>query len=191
MDMQMPVMGGVDATRAIRRLEAAQNLPRMPIIAMTANAMQGDREACLAAGMDDYVSKPINQAELAQKLHTFAPQASVGAVLSAPTFDYDSAIDAMDQEIIEILIPVFLDHYPRELDALHDAIATGNAEETRRHAHSLKGTLASFGARPAEQKAAEIEMLAKAGDLINLESLFGSLVGETGQLAETLRRRNG
>jgi len=189
MDMQMPVMGGVDATRAIRRMEAAQSLPRMPIIAMTANAMQGDRETCLAAGMDDYVSKPINQTELAQKLHTFAPQASVGAVLPAPTFDYASAVQTMDQEIIEILVPVFLEHYQRELDALHQALMAGDAEETRRHAHSLKGTLASFGARPAEHKAAEIETLAKAGDLINLDALFAALTSETEQLVKTLRQR--
>jgi CheY-like chemotaxis protein len=68
MDMQMPVMGGIEATQVIRRMELEQQLPRMRIVAMTANAMQGDREACIDAGMDDYLSKPIKQSELLEKL---------------------------------------------------------------------------------------------------------------------------
>lgn len=73
MDIQMPVMGGLEATQLIRQHEASNNRPRQPIIAMTANAMQGDREACLAAGMDDYLSKPINKDQLAEKLSRFMP----------------------------------------------------------------------------------------------------------------------
>jgi signal transduction histidine kinase/CheY-like chemotaxis protein len=75
MDMQMPVLDGIEATRCIRAHEAANGLSRVPIMAMTANAMQGDRERCLEAGMDDYVAKPINQAELMSKLSRFAPAA--------------------------------------------------------------------------------------------------------------------
>lgn len=73
MDMQMPVMGGIEATRLIRAHEAECGLARVPIMAMTANSMQGDRELCMEAGMDDYLSKPINQVELLEKLRRFSP----------------------------------------------------------------------------------------------------------------------
>jgi signal transduction histidine kinase/CheY-like chemotaxis protein len=76
MDMQMPVMDGMEATRFIRAHEAEAGGPRLPIVAMTANAMQGDRERCIEAGMDDYLSKPINQAELVAKLNQYAPTAA-------------------------------------------------------------------------------------------------------------------
>ncbi len=73
MDIQMPVMGGIEATRLIRAYETEHGKPRVPIVAMTANAMQGDREICIAAGMDDYLSKPINKVELAAKLRMYSP----------------------------------------------------------------------------------------------------------------------
>ena len=77
MDIQMPVMGGIEATRAIRAHEAAKALPRQPIVAMTANAMQGDREMCLDAGMDDYLSKPIKKVELEATLRRFVSMHSM------------------------------------------------------------------------------------------------------------------
>ncbi|MDP1524562.1 MAG: response regulator [Rhodocyclaceae bacterium] len=202
MDMQMPVMGGIEATQLIRADEAEHGKTRVPIMAMTANAMQGDREACLDAGMNDYISKPITQHELANKLRQLTSTTSASrqitespavpeagcAVLPAPTFDYAAAVAGMDAEIIEILAPAFLELHENELGGLRDAIANGDTEETMRRAHGLKGTLAAFGAQPAERRAAEMEVLTKAGQQGALPPLLAALEDEIGKLVAVLRR---
>ena len=194
MDMQMPVMGGIEATRLIRADEAKQKKPRVPIMAMTANAMQGDREACLEAGMDDYLSKPINKNELAAKLRMFGPAdtaterpSAAFPVPPAPTFDYAAAVSRMDPEMIEILTKAFLEHYEDELNSLRQSIAGGELAEAQRRAHGLKGTLAGFDAKPAERYAAEMEVLAKAGHLAALSPLLDALDNEVGKLVAVLR----
>ncbi len=196
MDMQMPVMDGVDATQQIRRHESEHGRTRLPIIAMTANAMQGDRELCLEAGMDDYLSKPINQAELAAKLRIFSPASSVSpayvsldSAFTPPAtgnFDYAAAISAMDAEIVEILTPAFLEHYAHEFNSLSQAIKQADAAEAMRRAHGLKGTLAAFGAQPAERLAAEIEALTARGETHALQAMVNQLEAELGKLVAVL-----
>ena len=191
MDMQMPVMGGIEATKLIRADEAANSRRRLPIVAMTANAMTGDRDACLAAGMDDYLSKPIRQEELLAKLRLHAPagsRAQAGPAAPAKDFDYAAAARTMDGEVIGIITPVFLKQYQRELDALRQAIDSGDADNVRHHAHSLKGTLGAFGAKPAERRAAELEVLAGSGDLGSLALLIDSFETEVEKLALALRK---
>jgi len=198
MDMQMPVMGGVDATRLIRAHEAEHARARVPIIAMTANAMESDREECLEAGMDDYLSKPINQIELAAKLRMFSPTtlsvetsglaASDAVAPLAVPFDYAPAVASMDAEMIEILTPAFLQHYQSEFRKLSQAISRGEAAEAMRCAHGLRGTLAAFGAEPAERHAAEIESLAGRGELQTSQALLGRLEEELSALVAVLRK---
>ena len=109
------------------------------------------------------------------------------AVPPAPTFDYAAAIQAMDAEIIAILTPVFIDHYPGELARLRAAMDAGNISEALRHIHGLRGTLASFGARPAEWRTVEIETLLKAGDVTRTRELIDGLAGEIEQLVLALQ----
>jgi HPt (histidine-containing phosphotransfer) domain-containing protein len=164
---------------------------------MTANAMQGDRDACLAAGMDDYLSKPITQSELTEKLSRHGPSSTGGcgdfvnqsaeAISTIPAFDYRTAISAMDAEIIDILRPAFLEHYAAECADLQNALDALDADEVVRRAHGLKGTLAAFGAEPAERRAAEIESLAKANDLVSVGPLVNHLLEAIEQLTAILR----
>ncbi|MEY2633019.1 MAG: hypothetical protein RIR00_1673, partial [Pseudomonadota bacterium] len=160
MDMQMPVMGGLEATRLIREREAAHRGRRTPIIAMTANAMLGDRDACFAAGMDDFLAKPIRARDLLEKMQTVAGynrQSSVG-------FDYAAALAAADREILDILSGLFLDSFTSELEKLRRAIEQKDVAQIHRLAHTLKGSLAAFGAEPARRAAVEIEAAAGLGD---------------------------
>ena len=193
MDMQMPVMGGIEATQTIRRREAERGLPRQVIVAMTANAMAEDRDACLAAGMDDYLSKPINAKELADKLDCFRNRLGLPRLASATlagSFDYSQALDSMDAEILDLVTPLFLDAYSNDLETLAVASAHGDTSTIHATAHSLKGTLGVFGAEPAVRRVTEIETLAKGGQVSEVANLLADLRMEVEALADVLRSRS-
>ena len=190
MDMQMPVMGGVEATRRIRQLERDDGRPPTPIIAMTAAAMQTDREACLAAGMTDYLAKPIKARELMEKLLALGGQVAVD---QATTFDYGEALRQSDQETVEIIAGVFIDTWPRDLARLREALASDDMASAERLAHSLRGTLASFGAEPAMRLAEQLESQCRqhqpAGSLVlvaSLEEEIGRLQQQLSEFADSL-----
>lgn len=177
MDMQMPVMGGIDATLEIRAREGREALKRTPVIAMTAAAMQSDKEACIAAGMDDYLAKPIRAKDLLEKLLTYGGVPDDGE----PTaFDYGEALRQADQETIEIIAEVFLHTWKRDFNILHSAFTRLDAGAAERAAHSLRGTLATFCAEPACRVVGNLEIKARDNELegtsAELDSLHRELV---------------
>ncbi len=179
MDMLMPVMDGLEATRHIREREQQRAKRPVPIIAMTANAMEADRERCLAVGMNDYLSKPINAAELQEILQRYAAhQESAKPPASPPVslppglgekvapFDYLQALRQMDQEVLGIIAQAFVDQWPVDAEKIRTALRTDDLQTLLHTAHALKGTTAMFGAGPASALAARIENLAGKGDAV-------------------------
>lgn len=157
MDCQMPELDGYEATKEIRRLEGDSR--HTTIIAMTANALEGDRERCLAAGMDDYISKPIRQESLAAILDRWIP--SDDGVSPAPQKESASAVRVIDESVIAELraletmgkpgfltrlIDLFIEDLPRRLATLQSAVKEARPEELAREAHALKGSCAQLGA---------------------------------------------
>jgi HPt (histidine-containing phosphotransfer) domain-containing protein len=140
--------------------------------------------------MDDYLAKPIKASDLVAKLSAVVVTSVVESAIlptAFATFDYASALGDMDAEIIEIILPAFLEHYQKELNELEQALVAGNADAAHRHAHALKGTLAAFGAAPAQRRAAEIESLCKAGQCPDLADLCRALRCEVEVLVGVLR----
>ena len=165
MDVQMPEMDGLEATRRIRARPPTTGRPH--IIAMTANAMQGDREACLASGMDNYLAKPIRPDELAAALAHAPARATAqasAAVLDSNAFDRLRSI-APNTEMLDRLVTSFLDNGADLLAQLAHAAGSGDVEVVLRSSHTLKSNAATFGATELAELCAKVEAQARAGSL--------------------------
>jgi CheY-like chemotaxis protein/HPt (histidine-containing phosphotransfer) domain-containing protein len=206
MDVQMPVMDGLDATRAIRAEQATQGV-RTPIIALTANAMAGEREVCMAAGMDDFLPKPFSSHQLhqllARWLTTLPPltQAEAGhaahgatrtrtlVVASEPRRFGGATVDrAVLERIRELggldkpdLLPkvlhLFLEDVPRHIEAIERARQRGDRSSLAASAHTLKSSSAHTGAMRLSAMCAALEIEARAGELARAETVV-ALEGE-------------
>ena len=196
MDMMMPVMDGLEATRRFRMTERGK---RTPIVAMTANAMQGDRDRCIAAGMDDYISKPLETAELQRLLLRYLSENDAAGLdhsaekvmtdmVTTLNFDYDAALRGADQEVVEIIAEVFVMQWPLDKEKMEQALAVGDLKPVLHLSHALKGTLAMFGARPASELAHRAESLAAQGLPEGLGELMSALTNEVSQLLNALQR---
>jgi CheY-like chemotaxis protein len=191
MDLQMPEMDGLDATARIREKEKGTG-GHIPIIAMTAYAMKGDKERCLAAGMDGYISKPVRPAELYQILDRLGsaepPATPLPAPAPDPALDWEAALDYLggNRDLLRELIGLFLEEYPGWLEQVRQAIANGNANDLKRAAHNLKGSMAHFGAKPAFEAARKLEMMARNGILSGAAEACAELEKELERLHPAL-----
>ena len=188
MDIQMPVMDGVTATRHIRQREAERHLPPTPIVALTAHAMAGDRERYLAAGMDEYVAKPVDMGQLKltiERLTRGTVADYLPPVLTAvtqpvelPLLDMRGAMELLNEDASLYSLAaegVILD-YQRMLSTIEAALADGNLTIAGREAHALKGTFATLGARRVATIAMGVEHDCRDGNIDSARAQMPQLV---------------
>jgi PAS domain S-box-containing protein len=189
MDVQMPELDGLDATRRI--CEQWPPASRPHIVAMTANALPEDREACFAAGMNDYVAKPIRADELAAALKRAKPlrNADAGAEGTAITLDADALQNLRDlggDDFLREVVEAFLSDAPTLIARLRSSLEQQNGEELRRAAHTLKSNGATLGAEEFAELCRRVEQQAKAGRLDDLPQLVNRIEQELPPLGEAL-----
>jgi PAS domain S-box-containing protein len=180
MDVQMPVMNGLEATAAIREQERLSG-HHIPIVAMTADTMKGDRERCREAGMDAFVSKPVRELELFAELQKLVPGAG-------PALDEKALRERVgdDAALMRDLIGIFRTDSARMLAAIRKAVGRRDAAAVRFSAHALKGAVANFSAPAAYDAAQQLEMLAREGNLAHAGKVYDRLVKEIGLLKKAL-----
>jgi CheY-like chemotaxis protein len=178
MDCQMAEMDGFEATALIRSRERDDE--HTTIIAMTANALEGDREKCLAAGMDDYISKPVTERQLAATLARWQPMVerhdekkSGAPTASSKVLDAE-VIESLrelrsgpDDPIMEELVGLFFSDAPVQIEAIQAAVAAADAPALARAAHALKSSSGNLGAMELHALLADLEVAARGGDLSN------------------------
>jgi len=167
MDCQMPEMDGFETTRQIRAGAAGEEFIRLPIIAMTANAMQGDKERCIEAGMDDYLTKPIQSTQLMTTLSLWLPDTPVYAADGEhhipldkhPLWDQASALERLmnDQVLLHQLLRMFIAEFPQRLTEIHAAVETLDFDDIHACAHSLKGVSSNLAATTLYRIASQME----------------------------------
>jgi PAS domain S-box-containing protein len=196
MDVQMPDLDGLEATRQIRQREQG-GARHVPIIAMTAHALKGDRERCLASGMDEYVSKPVRERQLLTALRTVLGEEVALPPDEAPAELLDRATDILnweaalrvcggDPELLRSIAEAFLEEHPRRLDEIRRAIDTADWELLHRSAHTIKGSMRYFEARAAFDRAFGLEQLAARQSLEGAEEIFDLLKQELAKLVPHL-----
>ncbi|MCK6552669.1 ATP-binding protein [Myxococcota bacterium] len=199
MDIQMPKLDGLEVTAIIRDEERATGA-HLPIVAMTARAMKGDRERCLAAGMDGYVAKPIHPLELFDVIQSFATAAEPAATSqergregSTEVVDADDLVIRLggDSKLIRELVDLFLESYPARLAELADAVRERDARSIEFVAHSLKSSVGNFSAWAAFHAAEKLEMMAKRQELDQADEALAAFEAALDQLRLVLATLGG
>ena len=216
MDCQMPKMDGFEATKAIRQIEeqirAGDIVPsphssygrkhlrtnRIPIVALTANAMKGDREICLEAGMDDYLSKPIQSQRVIEMMDYFLSSSKGDALSDMPQADPEvcdlRALLARfedDADLIQELAGLFLDDSPSLVERMRQAVESCDSSSLEKAAHSLKGSVSNFCAQRTHQAAVQLEEIGRAGKAATAEAALESLEKSLNELQPLIEKLAG
>jgi CheY-like chemotaxis protein/HPt (histidine-containing phosphotransfer) domain-containing protein len=198
MDVQMPELDGLEATRCIREREKQAGGGRIPIVAMTAHAMKGDRERCLEAGMDEYISKPVRERQLVAALRSVLGGSDGGPLPADPSeqplaadegvIDWNAALAtcAGDHGLLRDIVEAFLEEQPRRVDEIRRAIDTADFELLNRAAHTIKGSMRYFSAPAVFDRAFALEQLGSQQSLEGAEELYGLLRQELARLTAHL-----
>jgi two-component system, sensor histidine kinase and response regulator len=198
MDVQMPELDGFATTAAIRQREESTST-HVPIVALTAHALKGDRERCLAAGMDAYLTKPLQARPLFEVIQQLIPTAIVSREEAPPNEPEEPARGATvlnrewllarvqgDHELLQEVIELFFRETPAMQDAIREAIARGDGMALERAAHSVKGAASSFGAHAAREAALALERIGGGGDLTDAARAWDTLASEMARLTRAL-----
>ena len=204
MDCQMPELDGFEATRLIRSGQSGEANRSLPIVAMTANAMVGDRERCIAAGMDDYIAKPVRKKDflrmiekyLQNRLLRLSPEASFGATLpgdigDSEIFDENEMLQRLDHDIMiaREVITQFIEDAPSQIAGLFSALEGRDSRQMHLLAHTIKGASATIGAVRMSRQALEVEQAIKSGGPVAAEPLLPLLGKQLDLLKLVLARR--
>ena len=197
MDIQMPEMDGLEATALIREKEKTLG-GHITIIALTAHAMKGDKEMCLNAGMDGYISKPLRADELFSAIEALMPDKSGVEELAASAihcegkgarvFSEKAALSSVDgdRELLREIVELFTKEYPGLLLEILRAVSEGNAPLLHRSAHTLKGLVSNFGADAVYDLALKLEIMGKKEELSGAKRVVDALDEETTRLRQKL-----
>jgi CheY-like chemotaxis protein len=202
MDCQMPEMDGFEATQEIRKTET-EGGPRIPIIAMTAYALKGDKKKCLKAGMDDYISKPVTVDILNDKIERMLnqgnensasrdaaePPSAEGAIDPRVLGELLKLQDETDSDIVGELTAIFLDDSPKRVSAISSAIENNDPEALEHNAHALKGSCTIIGAIGMKNIAYELEKIGQASRLDEAQGVLNRLEDEFVLVKEALEKK--
>ncbi len=208
MDVQMPEMDGLQATRSLRNRQTEIPQRNLPVIALTAYAMQGDRERCLAAGMNDFLTKPVSPRSLAEALEKWLPKEESGARdqesgardqesgardqesgarEGEQVFDRTALVARLmgDEELAGTILQAFLTDMPRQIEALRGSLEAGDGASVEAQAHSIKGAAANVGGDALRAVALALEQAGKAGELESMKTCLSELEAAFEELKQT------
>jgi CheY-like chemotaxis protein/HPt (histidine-containing phosphotransfer) domain-containing protein len=194
MDVEMPELDGLEATRIIRTAEKDSG-GHVPILALTARAMRGDRERCLAVGVDGYVAKPIRAAQLFRAIEETltaagAHQPSEAEPEAPSEVDWNEALASVrnDRDILKVVVDTFLEERPHLMDETRQAVEEHDAEKLRLAAHTVKGSIRLFGRTQAAVHAEALEAMGRSGDVSGAQQTFVDLEAAMEKLVPVLEQ---